>query len=698
MALLSTPLPETCPLPANAQSFFLQLVQEACKSPSSTTLRPVYRLLEGACREFLDILPASTLNSLAESIFKILRNIKNVEGEPLYLLCLGIIRSLSAPRTPSISPTSVGTSSETNSPEWRIRAARSYFVGPKASNTLQLVALQVMWACRDNDQSQLTDSFECLDIAISIAESIQRATRFEWSKSKAVIVRKMAEKILRTDIDAGLQLRGLAFMGFLVEDIHMLPKQTIAVWEGLLLQHALFGGHVSEKLFSPALYLYGGTIGTVTALKLLRQALRISSCQEQTTLQSVKQLTTLLRALSSFSASSTSIRTTILTVLGDSQFLPVLNQFFEFAGLPIKHNGSSCHAAYFNETCRLGEAVISIILHAVLLEPSSSCLSQGSIVRLLRKQEQLSRIQASCDCSPMPMKRSIVLQDPANQISWSSHNWKSQLQQHLGEQGEYVHGVVVKLMSDVCGDFEQRCANVEQPLREEQARFKGLELRYRELEGLLDESNSQVKAQSANLEREQHQKEALQADLETSESRGEALRHQISKLEQSLQQSKAALGNLRDEQQDASLRHRAEIAIKDDVMDDLRMEISQKEEALQDSRERCCELEKKFEACDNERTSLVQSLQESEAMLATYQTDKSKLDSELSIATRRLDERSSEIERLKTIVENKAAQCEEWRCNYDACVSEFESKAAATTESHATEISELQNKVGSLRA
>ena len=89
--LLSHPLPEAIPLPASVQPFFLRVFEQAYREPNVETLRPVYHMLNGACRGLCTLLPSNSGRLLDDKLHQTLISPLTGECSMLLLWCFGVV-------------------------------------------------------------------------------------------------------------------------------------------------------------------------------------------------------------------------------------------------------------------------------------------------------------------------------------------------------------------------------------------------------------------------------------------------------------------------------------------------------------------------------------------------------------------------------------------------------------------------------
>lgn len=236
--LLSRPLPSSAPLPASAQPFFLRTFEKASRAPDESTLRPVYLMLNGACRTLLSLLPLDRRHQFDEAVSEILTS--NVAGQKqmLALWCFGIALLAEYPdgrghqhtlRSSSERPTTTDTLRIER--QWTTSACRKLFGSAnKLTKTIQMIYLGVIWITKGDMDVSHEDAIEGVRIAVRISQVIDRAVLEGWPQSTALsrnLVTKLAEKITRPNIDAAVQLEALSFYANVAGGAN-LPREIVA--------------------------------------------------------------------------------------------------------------------------------------------------------------------------------------------------------------------------------------------------------------------------------------------------------------------------------------------------------------------------------------------------------------------------------------------------------------------------------------
>ena len=268
IAIFSHPLPPHITLPAASQTLFLGVVDHATQQPSTSSIKPIYQLLKGGLAPLLGLLSHDTLTQLERHFLAVLRNTIGQEDQCLSLYCLAIMKAIvtAADEDPSFSTlasyeTQELLASTPNSPRWKPKSMKQYFTGDKASKTLHLIVLRVLWASRATADDTIEQTVECLGLANELIMFVPEPTREAWCAENPIIVRKLQEKASQSNLDTRVQLPAFAFICCLCR-ARGIPEGMVDGLAGLLAR----AGNLTEKLTvgaEPAVLWFAGVLNGV---------------------------------------------------------------------------------------------------------------------------------------------------------------------------------------------------------------------------------------------------------------------------------------------------------------------------------------------------------------------------------------------------------------------------------------------------
>ena len=224
VTLLSHPLPGHIAKPAEAQTLFIRLFDQAADEPSLPNIRHVYQILQGTSDHLLGLLSSSNLSRLEQHLFAIIRNIKG-ENQSLSLYCLAIMKTMSSASHDAFRLSNsqydtqelLASTDLTSTSKWTSDAMQQFFTDGKAQKTVQLVVLRAMWACTTSTGEPFDERMESLLLANEVLSAISPHLREAWRKANSMIVGKLQDKIMSTTLETELRFQGLCFLAQVAE-------------------------------------------------------------------------------------------------------------------------------------------------------------------------------------------------------------------------------------------------------------------------------------------------------------------------------------------------------------------------------------------------------------------------------------------------------------------------------------------------
>lgn len=269
MLLLSRPLPPSIPLPASAQAFFLRVFENAVRTPDVSTLRPIYFMLNGACRILLNVLPVDRQRQFDEDLSVILSSNSAGQNQTLLLWCFGIalLAEYSGGKFDPPAP---------SDKQWKTSSYRRLFgSASKVNKTIQMTYMSVIWATKGDVGISNEDAIEGIRIAVRTLRVVDRAALEVWPKSSAIArntVSKLADKVLRTNMTPAIQIEALSFCATVAGEGNI-PRDVVAQYERCLTSIVgMNGGDGDGEALSVSVQLFAvsGLISSLLTL-LTRQ-------------------------------------------------------------------------------------------------------------------------------------------------------------------------------------------------------------------------------------------------------------------------------------------------------------------------------------------------------------------------------------------------------------------------------------------
>ena len=261
-------------------------------------------------------------------------------------------------------------------------------------------------------------------------------------------------------------------------------------------------------------------------------------------------------------------------------------------GLPqSSHNHKGCYdskpcpAASSLSKYRLTFELTALHLNVLFSSPVPQSRAETILPNLLKMLEDLKRSVIASHTFPstptLKRKTLSTLLPATASVPGGSHDWRSTLLQALTNQAGQTHETIIDHMREVCHDLELRCENVEEPLRNVTAQLKALAAEHERTKSHC-EALLKKNSQSAQMISE------LNGEKDRFRQRVESLASQLRAAQEEVQRTRKeaeyAVCKMDTRARDAELEYSATITAKDDLIDDLQLQVEDlkgEQEALQ---------------------------------------------------------------------------------------------------------------------
>lgn len=589
IAMLSHPLPQHITLPAASQNLFLGIVDHATQQPSTASIKPIYQLLKGGLAPLLGLLSHDTLAQLEDHFVAVLRNTIGQEDQCLTMYCLAIMKAIvtAADEDPSFStPTSYETqellASTPNTPRWKPKTMKQYFSGSKASKTLHLVVLRVLWASGATSEDTVEETVECLGLANGLIMFVPESTRETWCTENPIIVRKLQEKSSQSGLDTRVQLPAFAFICSLcrARDIPETMVDQLAV----ILSKAT---NLTEKLSlgqEPSMRWFASVLNGVQLAEVI---ISITSFAVQGSPSEIFKLASIVvpivECLSRISKSNESVIDGALAALGSAavaQDLTKLPQTFSSESAGALPKDGVCGAAVLSGRKAIGHAICSLFLGAALAADHSQTDVASELYPLLVETHALS-VPTGPSCkhvSDRPQAQQLKSRDVPAETEHIESDWQHALGAHLQAKAHEDQSVLATFFSKACADLEKRCTEVEAPLREEREKRAELQHQYdslyRAYTSLEDhKSRAEMRTDALEAEKAEHTHDLEQTKVENDELLAK-VENLEARLRQNQQQAQQELEKLKQEFANAEMDHATASASSEERLEELEIKLS----------------------------------------------------------------------------------------------------------------------------
>ncbi|GLB17860.1 hypothetical protein AtubIFM61612_007749 [Aspergillus tubingensis] len=415
------------------------------EDPRAENILPLNQISNGIKRSprLLEEIPSEVMASLQVELTKTLRNLSDHMGNLLCLATFARMASLEDPGTEKGCVRFV--------PSWL--QSVNHFFGPKRGlKTLDLVVLRVILACSDSCSDLTVDkSAESIRLAIEICDRVEPEQRESWVKANGSKIAKLREKITRSGIDSGVQMLGATFLASL------LPVAALSTDIARVAVDGLISRDSKGKC---------GVTAIRSLLEYIVSSLDTTSSPSLTHTLVAKSLVTGLHSASLNSA---------IFAEPLEQCQQVLWKIIE--SFPRNHASSSCHGSQECGAARsqlendLIYDFLSFYLHALLSQTTTQDTIAGNatLQMFLAQNKQLLHGQ-KCSFSEAESSRAAKTYTTLNvregvSAPSSRSDWRSSMSETLMLNARVSNDSLMRKMEEVCYDFEQRCDDVEAPLR-----------------------------------------------------------------------------------------------------------------------------------------------------------------------------------------------------------------------------------------
>jgi hypothetical protein len=261
-----------------------------------------------------------------------------------------------------------------------------------------------------------------------------------------------------------------------------------------------------------------------TIHRTLSHLLRLS--QSTTSLYMLCKLSILVEELTAVVAAGPHFRSRILAATSSNELQESIWTFLKSPrGASKEPTGLLlCDAATTAMRQSLQSSIVSFFLTAALTETlPDTKLAPDLAMSLLHKQQQLCKANEQCTHTVPKAQQTLSIFEQGCTPSTGKHemDWKERLKSELEMQSSYQRDSLIRSVTQICHDLESRCANVEEPLRQEQARVQDLThqvSRFAEQIESLESVAVDRRLYIDGLEAEngviQHEKDTLSSDLD----------------------------------------------------------------------------------------------------------------------------------------------------------------------------------------
>lgn len=681
VSLLSRRLLQTVALPAEVQTLFMQLVDEAARRPSSATIEPVYRLLTGTGNLLLGILSPDVAAKFEEHLLDILKNGSGPNDQGLGLYCLSIMNVVCCSIDPEFRLTASSyhnsdfLASTPMSSRWKAEAMQQFFTGSKAHKSLQLLTLVTMWGISKSTTDFAGEKIRCLVLVNQVVTAIPADLRKNWCAANTVMVRKLQEKLCAENQDETVKTLALRFMGKLC-DLDSLPHPVLESIEMTFLEpksvqmaHTLCP-HVNDC------ELFVNVLARAPISLLLQNAVDYAIRADSIDLASgLAAVTRMLKDALTIIEEQRITGHEIRAALNEPAFAQALQRLKDLVEQSFDQHTTTqapgwCKKALHRMRSNLAHQMSELLLRVC----HSSSMSPSSMSLLLNLHASSARGNLQCSHERPLWREHFDVAGSVDEEIPDEMDWREALHTHFKARAQVEQDAVSRLFAKACASLEARCENVEEPLRKEKEKRMATERHNEELTQALtkiEAQNMDFVIRTRDLEEE---RDVNLQNLEDSRDEVEGLLERIAMLEEKLKETQAQgekqLAEFRTAKQISELDTASTIAKKEEELDDLQKDFDQaireaqtkqqENEGLQrelaGARSECERLDEELAASNGRVGELQESLRELEYRNTGLETTNSRLQEQLNSANNNLAHGSQEVSELTRQLQETQAE------------------------------------------
>ncbi|PYH44921.1 uncharacterized protein BP01DRAFT_341674 [Aspergillus saccharolyticus JOP 1030-1] len=741
IAILSSPLPSDFLPPARLASFLTSVTGQLSENPCSQNILPLHRISYGlrtSPRALLEV-PTEIMSSIQIELTKTLRNLADHMGNLLSLATLANLALLQG----KLSNEEIRAST----PMWL--QSVNHFFGPKRGlKTMDLVVLRVILACSDSC-SDLTPSqaAESICLAIQICDRVEPEQKEAWNSVNQSKIAKLREKVTRTGIDRGVQILGATFLSSILPTATLSPEIPRLALEGVLSEASAAVLSVLPIEYVPRLVSAAVACSQESAaqdiLDYVLSTLQISRPTKPSDLQSLQIAGSLITGLQN--ADIRLFRTCISEAIlrqCNGAIIHYLKDFPKLASSSQCHDSGICFSNHSRMQNELICDLFACNLYASLIQTSNTsepnCAEVGALRLFVEKSKRLL-CRDGCtflNSKPINSVRFVLPHESHENVPSSRSDWREAMRETLALNSRTTQEDMMRKIEDICYDLEQRCDNVEAPLRAAEKERDECSWELEKLRSQNDELQSQLHKSSSTIDDLHQEIFRLEHQSEAASMRAEELAANLKALQKELadhrRESQEVVTSEREQARTRELDLVASVTEKDDQLEALQEEVAEQKKANRDLQDKLDEVSKSKATCLEHVASLEQEVVRLGHSLQHYQmlvTDKEEeakriLDEKQSAGREakmlhdKLHEREAELNRVQETIQlateehlrerdnlreqtkKTAEEIDKWREKYSRiCAAKDKEAIIAATEAKgkSRRIEYLETKVYQLK-
>jgi chromosome segregation ATPase len=348
-------------------------------------------------------------------------------------------------------------------------------------------------------------------------------------------------------------------------------------------------------------------------------------------------------------------------------------------------------------------ATITLILNLAIIGRSDELsLPPQLISGLIMRQRNLPHLPKQCShaaSNPNAPSISLFQQESTPFTGQHLQDWRNRLKSELESQNSYQRDSIVRSVAQICQDLETRCNTVEEPLRREKTRSRGLEQRVEELSEQVSSLESQAADDRFHLDGLEDEKLGLADEKDRISTKLDELRMRF---EVANRDADEALRNAREEfnareleLRSTILNHEEQLQTREDTVQDLNSTLTDVRNSLEHTEEELRVLGKRYEDLQTRLGDTSRQLDDEREAKFRQSEEMLRLKERGINLEHQLQTTESELEAITGQLSDLEVSHQELKQSSDEALRDLEAKYTADMEASATRAGEERDKLNS---
>ncbi|KAL9082913.1 MAG: hypothetical protein Q9165_008731 [Trypethelium subeluteriae] len=415
-------------------------------------------------------------------------------------------------------------------------------MGTKAPKITDLIVFYVVFYCSDGCKNSPSEASTGIQSIVVIAQTLPEEVRQEWVRGKAPIFRKLCENSLQTRIHPQVRSWTIVFISSLC-DAGKIPRQIFAAYEFLLLDTSVLSMTANEyrSLLQQTVEKMELSLTSAFASTFLEQAFSLVVNGDDSLVR-LTNFRTLASAVVEIAQGSSSSRKNILLAFCTNKLSPYVTTFLNFI-TQIDNKMDNCLRGdlfarpLMKQRAELGAVLCSTLLKLALLAQGDHDIGidPTTALALVDKQTTFNTVITSLahphpSLVPNKGSQSLLQQTSTPRRMQENNNWKVLLSNELRRRALDQEDMIIQSVAQTCRDFEERCEDVESPLRLQQEKTAVLQQKFEDTQNTASELEIRLLDRESRISGLKAENSEYSDALRQAETVGESLKSRLSDL------------------------------------------------------------------------------------------------------------------------------------------------------------------------